>query len=169
MIIPHAKPESHWLRPTCAADEALLFELFAADKRAELALFGVPPTQAEMLVAMQYRGREMTYRSQYPHAEDSVILDENGAPVGRLLVDRAMDRWRIVDFSVLPVRRGNGLGTAVLRNCLSRCEECGASLELAVSRVNRARALYERLGFRATREDAFMIQMAWGADLQAGN
>ena len=167
MITAHAKPELHRLRPTYAEDEALLFELFAADKRAELALVGVPPTQAEMLVAMQYRGREMTYRSQYPDAEDSVILDENGAPAGRLLVHRATDRWRIVDISVLPVLRGKGLGTAALRDYQSRCAECGASLELVVSRVNRARALYERLGFRATREDAFMIQMAWGADLQA--
>lgn len=163
MITTQQRTELLRLRPTCAGDEALLFELFAADKRAEFAAFGVPAEQAETLVAMQYRGRKMTYSQQHPNAEDSIIFDENGRPVGRLLVDRGTYRWRILDIAVLPAHRGKGLATAALKDCQSRCAERGAILELGVSPASPARALYERLGFRATDGDAVATQMLWSA------
>jgi ribosomal protein S18 acetylase RimI-like enzyme len=151
------------LRPALAEDEPWLFELFAADKRAEFAAFGLPDEQAESIVTMQYRGRAFTYSQQYPEAEDSILLDDHGYPAGRLLVNRAQGCWRIVDIAVTPSQRSKGLATAAIKDCQARSAECGASLELSVSPANPARALYEGLGFRAAGGTALAIEMVWMA------
>lgn len=149
-------------RPASAEDESLLFTLFAGDKRAEFAAFGVPAAQAEMLVEMQYRGRSMTYAARFPHAEDLILLAEDGTPAGRLLIDREFGRWRIVDIAILPERRGCGLGTRTIEECQTRCAEAGATLGLEVVAANPARRLYERLGFCVSREDPVAVEMIWG-------
>jgi ribosomal protein S18 acetylase RimI-like enzyme len=150
-------------RPALAEDEPLLFALFAAEKRPQLVLAGLPHAQVEMLVGIEYRGREMTYSAQYPEADNSILLTGDGMPAGRLLLDRRPDCWRIVDIAVLAVHRGRGLATAALEECQARCSEVGARLELQVAPANPARRLYERLGFRAIREDAVEVAMVWSA------
>jgi ribosomal protein S18 acetylase RimI-like enzyme len=164
MLTPHASTVSIRQRPVSAEDETMLLELFAADKRAEFAAFGLPAEQAESLVVLQYRGRAFTYSQRYPEAEDSILLDVDGMPAGRLLVNRAQDCWRIVDIAVLPSHRGKGLATAAIRDCQARGAGCGASLELSVAPANPARMLYERLGFRATSATALAIEMEWKAN-----
>lgn len=149
------------MRPVRGEDEPFLFELFAADKREEFAAAGVPGMQAQMLIEIQYRGRKMTYATQYPDAEDSILLDEHEMPVGRLLLHREKTRWRIVDVAVQTAHRGRGLGSTALRNCQARCAEAGARLELSVAKTNVARLLYERLGFCVLSEDATAVDMAW--------
>jgi ribosomal protein S18 acetylase RimI-like enzyme len=146
------------LCPACPADESFLFELFAESQEQ---LSGLRSNEAlwRSLVEMQYRGRKITYAAQFPAAEDSILLDEDGQPVGRLLLDRGPDRWRIVDIAVLAARRGQGLGTRVVRQCQLRAAEVGAKLELQVRPDNRARRLYERLGFRVTHEDLLTAEM----------
>lgn len=150
-------------RPARTEDEALLFALFASDKRVEFAAFGVPAEQAEILVDMQYRGRKMTYAAEYPLAEDWILLAHNGLPVGRLLINRRPDCWRILDIAILPEHRGCGLGTSVIEECQARCKEAGVKLELQVAAANPARTFYERLGFCILREDSLAFEMVWSA------
>jgi ribosomal protein S18 acetylase RimI-like enzyme len=146
------------LRPACPADEPFLFQLFAESQEQ---LAGLRSNEAlwRSLVEMQYRGRKMTYAAQYPAAEDSILLDEDGRPVGRLLLDRRPDRWRIVHIAVLASRRGRGLGTRVVRQCRQRSAAAGARLELQVRPENPARRLYERLGFRVAHENLLTVEM----------
>jgi len=153
--------ESLNLRPAGAGDEPLLQALFAEDKAAELAAAGLAEAQIRALVEMQSRGRKMTYAAQYPAAMDSILLDEEGMAVGRLLVDRQPGRWRIVDFAVLAAHRCQGLGTLALQESQRQAAAVGAGMELQVMRFNPARRLYERLGFHAVREDAVIVEMVW--------
>ena len=56
--------------------------------------------------------------------------------------------------SVLPGRRGRGVGTALLSALIERCSELGhPALSLSVQRSNPAARLYERLGFREVSGD----------------
>jgi GNAT superfamily N-acetyltransferase len=54
--------------------------------------------------------------------------------------------WMI---GVTPERQGEGLGTALLRHALDRCDQEGLPAYLEASSA-RSRALYERLGFELT-------------------
>jgi GNAT superfamily N-acetyltransferase len=55
------------------------------------------------------------------------------------------------DVGVLPAMQGNGLGSALMRPTLDRCDRESVPAYLEASSERNA-ALYERLGFRVTRE-----------------
>jgi GNAT superfamily N-acetyltransferase len=59
--------------------------------------------------------------------------------------------YYVRDVGVLPSRQGQGLGSALLRPTLERCDREGLPAYLEAS-SERSAALYERLGFRITRE-----------------
>jgi ribosomal protein S18 acetylase RimI-like enzyme len=146
------------------AGERLAFQLFAEEKRAELAVAGLPESQVETLVEMQFRGRQTTYTERYPAAEDLVMRQEDGSAAGRLLLDKQPGRWRVVDIAVLRACRGRGLAPRAMQDCQRQCGAAGAWLELQVQPGNPARRLYERLGFRAVSENAVAVEMVWVAD-----
>ena len=60
---------------------------------------------------------------------------------------------------VAATHRSQGLGSALLRDLLARAAERDLPLRLRVLRVNRARALYARLGFAQTGESATHYEM----------
>jgi GNAT superfamily N-acetyltransferase len=59
--------------------------------------------------------------------------------------------YYVRDVGVLPSMQGHGLGSALLRPTLERCDREGLPAYLEAS-SERSAALYERLGFQSTRE-----------------
>ena len=59
--------------------------------------------------------------------------------------------YYVRDVGVLPSRQGQGLGSALLRPTLERCDREGLPAYLEAS-SERSAALYERLGFEIKRE-----------------
>jgi GNAT superfamily N-acetyltransferase len=59
--------------------------------------------------------------------------------------------YYVRDVGVLPSMQGRGLGSALMRPTLDRCDREGLPAYLEAS-SERSTALYERLGFRVTRE-----------------
>jgi ribosomal protein S18 acetylase RimI-like enzyme len=62
-------------------------------------------------------------------------------------VHRGESEIRIVDIALLPDYRGNGIGTALLRDLFSEADAAGKTVTIHVERFNPALRLYERLGF----------------------
>ena len=60
-------------------------------------------------------------------------------------------------IAVVPERRGMGVGADLLRSLMAAEDRLG----LCVDRRNPAFRLYERLGFRAVREDGDGVIMLW--------
>jgi ribosomal protein S18 acetylase RimI-like enzyme len=149
------------LRPAGPQDEPLLHGLFAEDKAAQLTAAGMAEALVHGLIEMQYRGRAMSYAVLYPQAQDLILLGADGAPAGRLLLDRNRERWRIVDLAVGAAQRGQGMGTQVLRLCQQQAAAVGARLELQVAAGNPARRLYVRLGFQVCGGDDVTVEMSW--------
>jgi len=111
----------------------------------------------------------MTYAAHYPAAENWILLGTDGTPIGRLLLDRETDRWRVVEIAVLAAHRGHGLGTVVLRQCQQQAAADGAALELQVMPESPARRLYERLGFQVFCSDLLALQMTWSGRSRESN
>ena len=53
----------------------------------------------------------------------------------------------------MPERRGAGLGAALLADLIAQAEALGKAASLQVEKINPARRLYERLGFRTTADN----------------
>lgn len=133
------------LRPVTPADDAFLFELYAST-RPELAALGLGEAHQQMLLRVQWMAQRQGYQSRYPRGEHQLVLVED-APVGRLWVAREPEELRLVDVSLLPVKRGSGVGTALLRALQQEAAALGQPLRLSVARDNPAQRLYARLGF----------------------
>jgi ribosomal protein S18 acetylase RimI-like enzyme len=66
-------------------------------------------------------------------------------------------------IEIAPEVQDRGVGTALLRLLVDRAKEAGSSaVELHVLELNRARGLYERLGFEVVGEEPPKIRMRLG-------
>jgi len=70
-----------------------------------------------------------------------------------------------LDLVVLhPDHHGGGLGSAVMRALMAEAQADGVPLWLSVYRVNAARGLYRRLGFRELERDPVRVFMVHPGD-----
>ena len=79
----------------------------------------------------------------YPHK--LVLIDEQ--PVGVLCIIDKPDCLIIQEIQILPAYQGSGLGTKILKEQIALAKSRGIPIRLRVLRENRAKFLYERLGF----------------------
>jgi ribosomal protein S18 acetylase RimI-like enzyme len=84
-------------------------------------------------------------------------------PVGRLWVDRRERSIHVLDITLLPEFRGQGLGTACLCRLTTEASARQVPLTVKVEFFNPARRWYERLGFVPQGEHGMHVQMSWTA------
>lgn len=148
----------HLLRSFRADDQEFLFRLYASTRIQEIAAFGWPEAQQQAFLRMQFNAQQQWYKMSYEQAEHQII-EQNGIPIGRLLVLRQPAAVLLVDIALLPEFRGKGIGGELIRKLIEECDQQKLPLRLQVQRVNPAQRLYERLGFKKTGEDQMYFQM----------
>jgi ribosomal protein S18 acetylase RimI-like enzyme len=149
------KPE---LRPSLADDGEFLFRLYASTRADEVAAFGWPAAQEDAFLRMQFNMQRRWYETVYSQAEHAII-ELQRQPIGRMIVLRGQNSWQLIDISLLPEFRGQGIGGELIRALIQECAQYGAALQLQVLRNNPAIRLYSRLGFTTTAEDKIYLQM----------
>lgn len=63
-------------------------------------------------------------------------------------------------MALLPEFQGRGIGTKLIQAVMGEAAGLGLPLRLQVLKANRARRLYERLGFHVYAETATHLQMS---------
>jgi len=149
------------LRPVMPEDERLRLEIYASTRADELAQIPWDEAQREAFLKMQLTARDRSYRMYYTGLEDHIILF-NDHPVGRLLVVRGDEEFRLADIALLPEYRRAGIGTALVKELMEEAGRGNKPLRLQVERSNpQARGLYERLGFATIGENDTHFQMEY--------
>ena len=148
-------------RNATLADEPFLFSLFAADKAVEFSPLGWSSEQLQPLIEMQFRARQQAWAVTYPAAVDSILSPQDGPAIGRSLVDRQANSYRLVDLAILSAYRNRGIGAEAVRSVQKLAASESMPLRLRVARANPALRLYERLGFRKASEDELVFEMEW--------
>lgn len=92
-----------------------------------------------------------------PTHRQIVIVD--GRPAGVLQVDDLPRAVFLANVEIDPAHQRRGVGTALVESVLDRARTLGLPVTLQVLRVNPARRLYERLGFRVTGETGTHVLM----------
>ncbi|UFZ05730.1 GNAT family N-acetyltransferase [Bradyrhizobium ontarionense] len=143
------------LRLAEPGDEPFLRDLFRTVKGVQLAAGGLPPAMLDLVLAQQYGAQVAGYAAQFPAARSLIVL-EQGIPIGRLLLDCGTQQWHVVDVALLPSARNMGVGHAVMEAVATAAREQNvAVLTLAVATTNEgARRFYRRLGFTEMESDA---------------
>ena len=72
--------------------------------------------------------------------------------IGAIDVERRDESWWLNNIEIAPEWQNRGIGTALVREVLEHARLEGVPAELGCMKVNPARRLYERLGFRVIGE-----------------
>ena len=128
-------------RAATETDMPFLLELRRKTMSEHLRLSGIEPSESERVERVLAR------------FECAEIILLSGKPVGLLKVARDGKNWDLIQIQVLPEKQGTGLGSEVLTKLLDEAVQAKAAVTLSVLKVNPARRLYERLGFRIVDEN----------------
>ncbi|MFF5532580.1 GNAT family N-acetyltransferase [Streptomyces cinerochromogenes] len=139
------------IRPASPADVEAVAELRTVVLRADLERLG--------------RYDEQRVRQRLRDGFDPAhtrVIEVDGAFAGCVALRPAADAHRLEHFYLAPRLQGSGIGSAVLRGLLERCDRDGIPVRLDVLRGSPARRLYERHGFTRETEDAVDVFMVRG-------
>lgn len=147
-----------------AADETLLYALFAVVRTEELGMAAWPPALREQVLRTQFRAQQEGCGRVHGTHETRLIVSD-GHPVGWVIVDRGGAELHGIDLGLIPEARGAGIGTQIIRALQQEASATRRGMVLDVQRTNaRAVALYERLGFRTESVTDTHLLMRWTAE-----
>lgn len=141
-----AAPLGVTYRDMTDADLPFVAALYASTRAEEVAATGWPPEMQAAFLQQQHQAQHAHYRRHYADAA-WLIIQHHGTDAGRLYLDHGADDLGVIDISLVPAARGQGIGGAVLRDVLAMAAGSGRAVGIHVEKNNPARRLYDRLGF----------------------
>jgi ribosomal protein S18 acetylase RimI-like enzyme len=153
---PHGRIQ---LRPETPEDQLFRFVLFCNSRLPEWDL--VEPGFRAQVMQHQFQAQTIGYATEFPGARfDIVELD--GEPIGRIVVDRGPTLVHLVDQAIVPEHRNRGIGTAIMRDLMAKAAAAGQPVQLEVASDNDpCIGLYRRLGFAQTEATDLYLRMVW--------
>lgn len=141
-------------------DRAFTRALVTADVEEMLA--GAPAAVRSVMVALQVDGRRAQHARRHPRAVE-LVLARPGEPVGTLLADwSAPTALVLLDLTLLPGCRGQGIGGEVLAAVCAVAGRAGRQVRATLFYDSPARRLLHRSGFRPLAEEG--LDVVWGWD-----
>jgi ribosomal protein S18 acetylase RimI-like enzyme len=140
------------LRPMTDADLGFTAALYASTREAELASVPWPAETRHAFLTQQHAAQHAHYQQHY-RGMAAAIVERGGAAIGRLYLYETPGEIRIVDISLMPEARRQGIGAALLRDVLAVATPDSRRVTIHVEKNNPARTLYARLGFTIVDED----------------
>ena len=98
------------------------------------------------------------FQAEYDPTLTEIIV-YNGKDVGYLRVEDHGKALFLDTIAILPAHQGQGLGSVLVGRILRRAARERLPVRLHVLRVNPARELYERMGFRSIGGDEYWVFM----------
>ena len=152
-------------RPMDDGDLPFVAELYASTRREEVAQTGWPAEMQEAFLRQQHEAQHSHYTIHFGDAE-WLIVERGGEAIGRLYLRDQPEGLHVIDISLVPESRGQGIGGAILRDVLGQARELGKTVSIHVEKLNPARRLYDRLGFRIVEDKCIYDLMETGPEGQ---
>jgi GNAT superfamily N-acetyltransferase len=122
-------------RPVNTADLPFLIDLRRLTMGPHFEAAGIELDEHGMLARIQ------------SHFDSGQIIELAGEAIGLLKVVREMPSWTVLQVQLLPAWQNRGIGARLIAQTIADARKVGADVVLSVLKVNKARRLYERLGF----------------------
>ena len=128
------------------SDLPFLKEVYKSTREAEMQLVDWTEEERERFIHQQFESQHNYYQQVYHEATFEIIYLDN-EPVGRLYLWESDRQIRIVDISLLPGFRNQGIVSIILNILLEKSDLSSKVLSIHVEYYNQALSLYQRLGF----------------------
>lgn len=138
----------YWLRPSTVDDFEFVFQLNKINMRHYVEQLRGWDDVAESC--------DM-HRKFHPGCNQIIVID--GDDAGIFGVNRNANIIELRHIEILPKYQRLGVGTALISNLLHEAQQAKLPVMLYVLKMNPARNLYERLGFKITGETDLKYQM----------
>jgi GNAT superfamily N-acetyltransferase len=151
------------IRDEMPHDLDLLFATYGSTREEELNATGWDAKTRAAFLRMQFQAQRSSYARMFPKAQFSIVLvDDQFA--GRLVLNRSGIEIRVVDLALLPVYRGRGIGSELLRRVLVEARRERLPVRLHAIKDSREYRWYLRLGFSSIAQSGPYAEMEWMAD-----
>ncbi|HTB21218.1 MAG TPA: GNAT family N-acetyltransferase [bacterium] len=157
-MIPNLRHPRLSLLEASDSDREFLHKVYASTRLNEMAATGWPTPTVDAFLRDQSRLQHLHYRKYFPQTRFQIVLVD-GLPAGRFYVQALRDCIRLLDLALLPDFRGQGHGTALLKDLLAMADALALPLSLHVEINNPVRAWYRRLGFKECSADGVYCLM----------
>lgn len=117
------------------------------------------PLTEELLEWSDERQRQLVARDIL--SGQASILAVNDQNVGWVHMRESDTEIELCQLHIIPEMQNRGIGSTIVKRFLSRAQTNEKKMTLEVMKNNRARSLYERLGFIQTGENQFKIKLEW--------
>jgi GNAT superfamily N-acetyltransferase len=164
VIDSSAPPTGVTVRAAGAEDRAFLFRVYASRRREELLPLGWDEAATQAFLRTQFDHEDRDWHLHRPGAECMVVL-RGGMPVGRLYVSRSAHEIRVMDLTLLPEHRRQGIGSSLLDSLLGEARATRRTVRMNVVRSSPMVELCRKLGFlpAATRGGQWLME--WTAEV----
>lgn len=165
------------LRAALPDDLPLLAAIYASTRAEELQQVGWTAEQKKTFTDWQSGRQEEHYALHYPRAERLVIERAQvanppagiRAAIGRVYIETTTVEVRLMDITLLPSCRNQGLGTRMMDELLRYADALPRQVSLHVEPFNPAKRMYERMEFVVSETRGlyeFMVRAAPGTTLR---
>lgn len=151
------------LRPVTANDRPFLFKVFCSTRPDILAATHLPENQRQSLLTIQFNAQDNDYKTRFPNADYGIIQFGNTL-IGRLYVNRTNEEVHLIEITILPEHRGEGLGATLMKALIEEARLTERRVRLHVEKTNPVLKFYQQLGFVKIGEKPMHFEMAWTAD-----
>lgn len=149
-------------RPEAPDDAAFLEALYVSVRWEEVQALPWPDDARRAFLRSQFAAQRTHYAAAWRESSGFHLLLDEGRPIGRLYLHDTGTDIRVIDISLVPERRGRGIGGALLAAVLEAAASSGRTASIHVEQFNPAQRLYRRLGFRDVHQDGPYILMRFG-------
>lgn len=134
------------MRFECDDDLDFLRDLYRTTREDELDRADWSEEQKAWFVEHQFSAQRSQYRQHYPHAA-FLVIERDDERIGRFYLHRARTELRLMEVTLVPEFRGQGLGSSLMGKLLAWSDALGLPVTLHVEPFNPAQRLYQSLGF----------------------
>ena len=149
------------LRPERESDLSFLMALYTST-RIDVALSGLPDNKKQEFIEMQFHAQRYSYRTNYVNPE-FLIIEKDGQPAGRLYRSRSPSETRVIDITIAPQYRGQGIGSCLIRAIQYEAKIDGVPVTLHAEKMGDMSNYYKKFGFEVVEEKEMHYFMKWSA------
>ncbi len=155
-------------RPIQSNDMDFLYQVYASTRSEEMALTGWPEEQIHWFLQMQFNMQHTQWTGVFPEANFLIIMVD-GVAAGRLYLDYLPREIHIIEITILPEYRNQGVGTQIIQNLMVEARQRKSKISLSVEKTNPAYGLYQKVGFVRVKDSSVYYFLEWTPQSLGGN